>query len=80
MPITMYDKKTGQNVKVYGFVQADVGLYGGRGHTYAVTYKLSAEKQLEKFVADTHDKPFECSAEDLELKLVPASDLRPLDV
>ncbi len=79
MSITMYNKKTGKNVKVYGFVQANAGMYGGRGHTYAVTYQLNVEKQHEKFVADMHDKPFECLAEDLELKLVLASDLRPLE-
>ena len=79
MPITMYNKKTGKNVKVYGFVQADAGMYSSRGHTYAVTYQLNVEKQCQKFVADVHDKPFECLAEDLELKLVLASDLRPLE-
>lgn len=80
MPITMYDKVAGKNVKVYGFVQADFGLYGGSGHTYAVTYQLNAAKQFEKFTADIANKPFEYSPEDLEMQLVNAKDLRPLEI
>lgn len=80
MPITMYNKQTDQNVKVYGFVQADFGLYGGSGHTYAVTYQLNVAKQFEKFSADIKNKPFEYTPEDLEMKLVNAKDLRPLEI
>lgn len=81
MPITMYNKKTGKNVKVYGFVQVDTGMYGGRGHTYAVTYQLNdLDIRTAKLAAISNSVQYETTADDLVLILVPADDLRPLDV
>ena len=80
MPITMYNKKTGKNVKVYGFVQADAGMYGGRGHTYAVTYQLNdLDVRTAKLAAVANDIQYEATADDLVLTLVPADQLRPLE-
>lgn len=59
MPITMYNKKSGKNVKVYGFVSIKQDMY-------AITY------QSIGMIAQT--------AEDLKLTIVPAKDLRPLDI
>ena len=59
MPITMYNKKTGKNVKVYGFVSIKQDMY-------AITY------QSIGMMAQ--------NVEDLKLAIVPAKDLRPLDI
>ena len=81
MPLIMYNKKTGKNVKVYGFVQADAGMYGGRGHTYAVTYMHNdLDVRIAKLAAVAHGIQYEATADDLALTLVPADQLRPLDV
>lgn len=59
MPITMYNKKTGKNVKVYGFVSIKQDMY-------AITYQpINIMTQ---------------NVEDLKLTIVPAKDLRPLDI
>lgn len=59
MPITMYNKKSGKNVKVYGFVSIKQDMY-------AITY------QPIGMIAQT--------VEDLKLAIVPAKDLRPLEI
>ena len=59
MPITMYNKKTGKNVKVYGFVSIKQDMY-------AITY------QPINIMAQ--------NVEDLKLTIVPAKDLRPLEI
>ena len=59
MPITMYNKMSGKNVKVYGFVSIKQDMY-------AITY------QPIGMMAQT--------AEDLKLAIVPAKDLRPLEI
>ena len=59
MPITMYNKKSGKNVKVYGFVSIKQDMY-------AITY------QTINIMAQ--------NVEDLKLTIVPAKDLRPLDI
>ena len=59
MPIVMYNKKTGKNVKVYGFVSIKQDMY-------AITY------QPIGMIAQT--------VEDLKLAIVPAKDLRPLEI
>ena len=59
MPITMYNKKSGKNVKVYGFVSIKQDMY-------AITYQpINTMAQ---------------NVEDLKLTIVPAKDLRPLDI
>ena len=55
----MYNKKTGKNVKVYGFVSIKQDMY-------AITY------QPINIMAQ--------NVEDLKLTIVPAKDLRPLDI
>ena len=59
MPITMYNKKSGKNIKVYGFVSIKQDMY-------AITY------QPISMIAQT--------VEDLKLAIVPAKDLRPLEI
>ena len=59
MPITMYNKKSGKNVKVYGFVSIKQDMY-------AIAY------QTINIMAQ--------NVEDLKLTIVPAKDLRPLDI
>lgn len=72
MPITMYNKKTGHNVKVYGFVHT--GSFENK--CYAVTYRPTFVEAFKKAADDN----YMISPESLEFELVLASDLRPLDV
>ena len=55
----MYNKKTGKNVKVYGFVSIKQDMY-------AITYQSIGMMTQ--------------NVEDLKLVIVPAKDLRPLEI
>ena len=59
MPNTMYNKKSGKNVKVYGFVSIKQDMY-------AITYQSIGMMDQ--------------NVEDLKLAIVPAKDLRPLEI
>lgn len=75
MPIVMYDKRSGSNVKVYGFVAFPDAFGANEEDLYAVTYQVPTTKKLSKIAKQSSP-----TAEDLFVKLIHANDLRPLDI